>query len=56
MKALKRIAAVLLCLLLITVSFSAFAEGKQPKVIYSTFNVTLHHNINLSPLRRHRLL
>ena len=48
MKALKRIAAVLLCLLLITVSFSAFAEGKQPKVIYSTFNVTLHHNINLS--------
>ncbi len=48
MTMLKRIVALLFCMILVTTSLHALAEDVGPNVIAATFNVTLHHNARLS--------
>ncbi len=45
---IRRIAALLFCIILVTVQFTALAGTDDAGVIYATFNVTLRHNRALS--------
>lgn len=44
MKHLKKIVALLFCIMLITIQITVFADSNGTNAIYSTFNVELHRN------------